>query len=224
VGDVLKVIKDGIVYSLYNSIATVEGVESTKSIHISIPDVVNGCVVQEVSDNAFFGLNLLSVVLPDNLRKIGARAFAMCTNLKSVKCQIGAMLRSNILEVEESAFNGCTALEIFKTNKPLILYNRCFYNCCTLRKLDTIAKVDGEVFFNCLNLYQVDFRDNCDLTAYIDIDSKIQHYSFGGNADISDSLIKTIQNRNIAISCFSDSNLCELGYNGILINVEELPF
>lgn len=220
----MNVVKNGIVYNLYNSIATVEGVVSTKSIHILIPEVVDGCIVQEISDNAFFGLNILSVVLPDGLRKIGTRAFAMCAKLKSVKCQMSAMLRSNILEVEESAFNGCTELEIFKINKPLVLHDRCFYNCCTLRGLDAIAEADGEVFFNCLNLHQVDFQNNCNLTAYKDIDSKIQRYSFIGDAKLSNSFIEELHDKKIAITCFSDSNLCELAHHGIWINMEELPF
>ena len=49
-----------------------------------IPSKINGVTVTTIGTDAFFGLNITSVTIPDSVTEIGSNAFADCTNLTSV--------------------------------------------------------------------------------------------------------------------------------------------
>lgn len=49
-----------------------------------IPSKINGVTVTTIGTDAFLGLNITSVTIPDSVTEIGANAFAGCTNLTSV--------------------------------------------------------------------------------------------------------------------------------------------
>lgn len=51
---------------------------------VVIPSKINGVTVTTIGTDAFFGLNITSVTIPDSVTEIGANAFAGCTNLTSV--------------------------------------------------------------------------------------------------------------------------------------------
>lgn len=54
---------------------------------VVIPSKINGVTVTTIGTDAFLGLNITSVTIPDSVTEIGANAFAGCTNLTSVKCK-----------------------------------------------------------------------------------------------------------------------------------------
>lgn len=51
---------------------------------VVIPSKINGVTVTTIGTDAFFGLNITSVTIPDSVTEIGSNAFADCTNLTSV--------------------------------------------------------------------------------------------------------------------------------------------
>lgn len=51
---------------------------------VVIPSKINGVTVTTIGTDAFLGLNITSVTIPDSVTEIGANAFADCTNLTSV--------------------------------------------------------------------------------------------------------------------------------------------
>ena len=51
---------------------------------VVIPSKINGVTVTTIGTDAFLGLNITSVTIPDSVTEIGANAFAGCTNLTSV--------------------------------------------------------------------------------------------------------------------------------------------
>lgn len=51
---------------------------------VVIPSKINGVTVTTIGTDAFWGLNITSVTIPDSVTEIGANAFAGCTNLTSV--------------------------------------------------------------------------------------------------------------------------------------------
>lgn len=51
---------------------------------VVIPSKINGVTVTTIGTDAFWGLNITSVTIPDSVTEIGSNAFADCTNLTSV--------------------------------------------------------------------------------------------------------------------------------------------
>ncbi len=84
----------------------VDGIGECDSIDINIPHEVEGIPVKEIGADAFHngGENIISVIIPDSVTKIGNEAFYSCVNLTSVT--IGAGVQS----IYGSVFFGCYKL------------------------------------------------------------------------------------------------------------------
>lgn len=106
---------DGIVYTKNGKIVVAGslGLE-----HVAIPEGV-----EKLGHSAFRNCKMKSVVLPDSIDRIRAKAFYRCKNLESVK------LGSNTDAIEDSAF----------------------YECCSLKHIDipaSIKTINDYSFFN----------------------------------------------------------------------------
>lgn len=88
---------DGIVYTKNGKIVVAGslGLE-----HVAIPEGV-----EKLGHSAFRNCKMKSVVLPDSIDRIRAKAFCQCENLKSVK------LGNNVDTIEDSAFAECCSLK-----------------------------------------------------------------------------------------------------------------
>lgn len=88
---------DGIVYTKNGKIVVAGslGLE-----HVVIPEGV-----EKLGHSAFRNCKIKSVVLPDSIDRIRAKAFCQCENLKSVK------LGNNVDAIEDSAFAECCSLK-----------------------------------------------------------------------------------------------------------------
>ena len=88
---------DGIVYTKNGKIVVAGslGLE-----HVAIPEGV-----EKLGHSAFRNCKMKSVVLPDSIDRIRAKAFCQCENLKSVK------IGNNVDTIEDSAFAECCSLK-----------------------------------------------------------------------------------------------------------------
>lgn len=78
---------------------------SNSQNNITIPAEYNGKVVDEIASLAFNGkLNIVSVVIPDTVTKIGDKAFSYCSRLQSVEFQGSSCVLGNDI------FEGCNSL------------------------------------------------------------------------------------------------------------------
>lgn len=77
-------------------------------------------------------------------------AFYRCTALQSIDL-------SNVKEVGQSAFNGCTALQDLGGGKPNILRASAFYGCKALTRIDLsrVATIGGDAFNGCIALADI---------------------------------------------------------------------
>ena len=93
------------------------------------------------------------VVVPDNVKKIGAKAFGMCSTIKSITLPAG------ITEIGSEAFKGCTALEnIYLPDSIMKIGAESFRNCSSLKTVvlpDRIPEIREYTFCNCLALKSV---------------------------------------------------------------------
>ncbi|MCR5836276.1 MAG: leucine-rich repeat protein [Lachnospiraceae bacterium] len=103
--------------------------------HIKIPEGE-----YEISNYAFDGcIGLESVVMHDNVTKIGCSAFANCINLKEI------IFSKSIIEIDANAFSNCCSLKVIKLPKGLKkICGKAFSGCTSLEKV-IIPGIDTEL-------------------------------------------------------------------------------
>ena len=139
---------------------------------IEVPASIDGYAVTSLAEGLFEGdASLVSVVLPEGLTRIGARAFSGCVQMESVT------FPTSLTEIGESAFDNCSALtslsipnvsvigdkafrhcagmnyaEIYGTD--VIIGNYAFSDCNRLENamLSGIVTIGDRAFRNCVNL------------------------------------------------------------------------
>jgi hypothetical protein len=114
--------------------------------------------VTHISNYAFFGTKIQSVVLPSTVKVIGDNAFANCIELREVK--FGKGLQS----VGERAFFNCRSLKKLTINNHLqYLGESAFEHCISLvsvRFPSTLEVIEAYSFQDCTSLKKVTLRTN----------------------------------------------------------------
>ncbi len=167
------VVEKGVLVSL-----TEDG-KNTKEL--ALPESVNGMTITAIGDGLFENCtNLQSVTFPKNSSyvKIGERAFAGCTSLKSFK------FSNSVTEIGKEAFEGCTSLTsaqlssetqtigdgAFKNCEKLssvvalrveYIGKEAFYGCRSLVSFavpSTVEEIGEKAFYNCYGMSSLAFR------------------------------------------------------------------
>ena len=131
-----------------------------KNFTVDIPSQYNGKPVVAISDGAFMGYtSLISVKIPDTVKKIGAQAFFGCVLLANVD------IPDSVTHIGYGAFYGCR--ELTSINIP-----------------DSVTHIDTWTFLDCDSLTSINIPDSvthigtwafdsCDyLTIYCEAKSK----------------------------------------------------
>jgi hypothetical protein len=87
--------------------------------------------------------SLTSIVLPENLIKIGNQAFEDCTSLENVR------FGDNITTIESNAFKGCIALTSIVLGKEIATIGDCAFHDC--RSLSSIIVKEGNKYYKSVN-------------------------------------------------------------------------
>ena len=128
---------------------------------VVIPSKIDGQAVTMIAGDAFAGTSIESVVIPDSVNIVVARAFYGCDQLKTVDFGDG------ITEIQEEAFYKCTALESIILPKNLeTIGEGAFYGCTSATEI-YIPKTltnwsEGDhypTFFNCTALETLTIED-----------------------------------------------------------------
>ena len=128
---------------------------------VVIPSKIDGQAVTVIAGGAFVGTSIESVVIPDSVKFVVARAFYGCDQLKTVDFGDG------IIEIQEEAFRECTALESIILPKNLeTIGEGAFYGCTSATEI-YIPKTltnwsEGDhypTFFNCTALETLTIED-----------------------------------------------------------------
>lgn len=120
-----------------------------KLTSITIPDSV-----ESIGAYAFLDcVNLESVKLSDNLKRIGVKAFNGCTSLTDI------CLPDSVASIGEAAFSGCTSLNSVTLSYGLKAINIwMFYDCPALTEViipDSVQIIYTKAFSKCSNLTTV---------------------------------------------------------------------
>ena len=123
----------GIEYEIADKQITVTGC-TAKGI-VEIPSEINGLPVTSVADGACAGNeDIIKCVLPDSIKKVGAKAFSNCPNLSNVT------LGKNLSDIGDYAFTACPSLTLIKVAAGNPTYTS---NTGSLYKNDTLVLYAG---------------------------------------------------------------------------------
>ena len=97
-----------------------------------------------------YNKNLTSVIIPENVTKIGKFAFSGCSSLKNIA------LNDNLLSIGQNAFENCSALpSITIPNKVTSIPTNTFYGCSALSEVtlpEGLTTIESDAFYNCTAL------------------------------------------------------------------------
>lgn len=99
----------------------------------NIANLIIGQSLSGISDYAFYGTSIQSIVFGNNLTTIGNGAFMDCIRLNSVTMPE----ENNIKSLGKEAFKGCTSLPSIKVPiSVLAIGDSCFEGCTSLAKIE----------------------------------------------------------------------------------------
>ncbi len=113
-----ELINDGLAYAI-------TGIGSAKGSDIIIPEEYNELPIEIISENAFSGCNITNVMIYDNIKSIGKKAFANCINLE------GVTIPDSVTEIGEEAFAGCTNLKRVTIPNTVLSIGKCAFSGCS---------------------------------------------------------------------------------------------
>lgn len=146
------------IYTIINNEATITGF-SGEPVYIEIPEIIEGCRVTEIRDNAFYECgSLRHISIPENVRKIGHHAFYACFSLESVA------IPATVEEIGMGCFCGCSALgSVSLPDTISALPESCFRACTSLTTVtvpDSVISVGDFCFSGCTSLKDVSLGKN----------------------------------------------------------------
>ena len=137
--------------------------------------------VTEIGEKAFERVDTLEYVHMQNVKKIGAKAFAYCKNLERVSFnktleEIGLAaftdctklkyinfggneLPDTLTKIENYAFSHCESLERMSLPNVTVVPFGCFQGCTGLKKVtidEGVVSIAGNAFWGCTSLEKVD--------------------------------------------------------------------
>ncbi|MDE6584533.1 MAG: leucine-rich repeat domain-containing protein, partial [Anaeroplasmataceae bacterium] len=172
----MKTETEELYYSLNNDGVSycVRGTLNKQDTIIVIPSIHEGLPVTDIELMAFHDcVNLIKIVLPSSLRKIGALAFDGCHNLTSIT------IPDSVTNIGGDAFRGCNnitkatipalAIPSIPTSKLVEVVitsgtqieRRAFYDCKNLTKIEiasSVTSIGNEAFYGCSNLEYNEYK------------------------------------------------------------------
>lgn len=137
--------------------------------HLSIPRLVDGCVVDAIADRAFEFAFFCEIILPDTIKSIGKYSFANSLKLEKITLPKGVtvvserafykciklhtvVLGDDVETIEEFAFGLCNSLRCIKLNNNLKKIGNKAFTYSGLESIvlyENIREIGDEVFLFC---------------------------------------------------------------------------
>lgn len=117
--------------------------------------------IEKIGKRAFYKHDAQEVTLPTNLRELGANAFYGSSNLLRIT------IPDEVTIIPSGAFSGCTSL--VEVNMPIRLVKigyGAFYNCQKLENIEfpdrynTFKEIEGEAFRKCYSLKEINIPNS----------------------------------------------------------------
>lgn len=131
----------GFAYTDIESVELPEGMTSFGGLGVfeqcySLKSVKLPTTLTMIDSNSFYGCSSLeTIVIPENVTRIGEYAFAFCENLKEIT------LPEGLMTIYSDAFENCTSLEhIIIPSTVTYIGGENFYGCSNLKSFTCLAK------------------------------------------------------------------------------------
>ena len=123
--------------------------------------IIEECI-EYLSDEYFFDDKTIEkVFLPNSIKGIGKRAFALCDNLKQV------YFPNKSIALGKEVFKGCSSLERIALPSEIAAFGaELFADCTALKNVilpERLRYVPYGTFFNCTSLESIDLPENVEL-------------------------------------------------------------
>ena len=165
--------KSGATVTLNPNLKVLGGFENNTWVeNITIPEGVT-----DITDNCFNGCSFRSIVLPANMKSIGANAFALNDNLTNVT------MPQTLLSMGEGAFMTCMSLKSITIPDSLrIIPKEAFSNCIKLNSITWGNDVEeiGEYAFWAMSYYTNPHITTLDLPSKL---KKVGEAAFGAETN-----------------------------------------
>ncbi|MGN1137818.1 MAG: leucine-rich repeat domain-containing protein [Ruminococcus sp.] len=165
-----------------------------KGLDIILPETIDNRPVTKISQQAFEGYDLNSIIFSNNIVEIQNQAFKDCTNLTSVT------LPKEIQIIGERAFYNCTNLNCINLNDSILnIGSEAFALCKNLKQIKLPSKlieINGATFSECSSLSEVTFPEELETIGF----HAFEKCTSLENIDLPDT-IKVIED-----GAFSDCN------------------
>ena len=148
---------DSVIYSAGSSSANVTGYRAFAK-NVIIADTYNGVPVTAIAGNAFRNSDIVSVVIPDNVKTVGTYAFAYCYELQRVVVGKGVTSISN-----HAFYCSDTLSDITIGENVTSIGNYAFYNCSNLKSITIpkkVTSIGSSAFQYCSALDSITFPDS----------------------------------------------------------------
>ena len=194
---------EGIKYRIINDTVFIIGYVG-ESKDIVIPNEIEGLTVKEISRYAFSISEIVSVVLPDTLIRIGDYAFYDCDSLGSIT------IPASVVEIGDCAFNNCSSLTslTIKEGSDLEYVGSYAFNVYSLKGhlvIPNTVKYIGDYAFN-----------NTQMTFEINSDSQLTHigeWAFADNWNGQSTIYLSSKVEHVGSNAFNKNNFsiyCEV--------------
>ena len=184
--------------------------------NVILPDTVNGKLVVFIAAYTFNGKSTITnIVLPANLKSIGADAFDNCSGLQRIT------IPNSVTNIGVSAFFGCSFLnEIILPNTLKSLEYEIFCQCSALQKIvlpNFLTFIGREAFYSCTAIKDIVLPDSLTSMGA----NAFNSCSSLTNAVLSTSL--TVMSNNAFKLCITLSNMTVYATNPPTIYSATLP-
>lgn len=141
-------------YRLKHGNAIITGYNEPLIGDVVIPEMLNGCPVTEIADDALsYCTEMTCVSIPDTIIVINNGVFCGCSSLERV------IFPKGLLAIGDSAFSGCEKLSSVALGDNLLaIGNSAFSNCRALTEIsipDSVQFIDHSAFYRCAALKKV---------------------------------------------------------------------
>ena len=171
----LRVTTDGALYSMKTKTLLCYPCTKTDTRFSVLPGTL------AIGDGAFSECDrLVSIVLPDSLKRIGFAAFAGCSALKSISMPDGVLsiseyafyetalqsfsVPAGVTRIEEGTFENCTSLRSVSFSRNLVSIEcNAFRGCSALSEIwayENLENIDARAFYGCTSLRNVYLPDS----------------------------------------------------------------
>ena len=158
---------------------------------VSIKGLPDETYPTAIATGTFEGSNIRTVLIPETVKGIGARAFKDCGELTTVTISPN----SNLTQINGRAFEKCVKLEKIDFSKTQLkkIGTLAFSGCIALKEVifsDTLESIKERAFYECSALLEVDFPESltiiegggfayCTSLKYIEFPTKLDLTSLG---------------------------------------------